>query len=39
MPAKHTVKRHSECITVQDPDEETKEDGISQHQIKISIIE
>jgi hypothetical protein len=34
---KHTVKRKSEYITAQDPDEETKEDGLSQHQIKISI--
>jgi hypothetical protein len=31
------VKRKSEYITAQDPDEETKEDGLSQHQIKIYI--
>jgi len=36
---KHTVKRQSEYITAQDPDKETKEDGLSQHQIKISITE
>jgi hypothetical protein len=33
------VKRESEYITVQDPDEETKEDDLSQHQIKITINE
>jgi len=31
------VKRKSEYITTQDPDEETKEDGLSQHQNKICI--
>jgi hypothetical protein len=36
---KHTVTRKSEYITAQDPDDETKEDGLSQHQIKISITE
>jgi hypothetical protein len=34
---KHTLKRKSEYITAQDPDEETKGDGLSHHQIKISL--
>jgi hypothetical protein len=36
---KHTLNRKSGYITAQEPDEETKEDGLSQHQIKISITE
>jgi hypothetical protein len=34
---KHILNRKSEYITAQNPDEETNKDGLSQHQIKISI--
>jgi len=37
MPASTQWRESLNALQLKDPDEETKEDGLSQHQIKISI--